>query len=221
MLPVFRRRLKLPELSDSHQILLGKVMTFVLGMLVTVISFYYSRMQDLTIFDMLLNVTAFFMLPMLIPMLLCLFIRKTASWAVFASMLGGFLPSLANRFFGLELSYQARGLAVCLCSVAGYVVSVFFYGRSSEEYRERCREFYARMFRPVDFEREVGGGTDYHQLKVIGLLAIVTGVLLLLLLLVPNGGGGRICILSISGFILAVGLLMRVGARRVARREEG
>ena len=221
--PVFRRWFKLPELSDARQIAAGKMMTFVLGVVVMLMAIFYSRLQGLTIFDLLLNLIAFFMLPMLIPMLLCLFIRRTAPWAVFASMLAGFIPSVVDKVFTLGLSYQLKGFIVIICSVAAYLVSTLFYKNSPEEYKERCREFYKRMYTPVDFEKEVGDANDGYQLKVIGTLSVITGALLMLLLLVPNPLSGRICILSVCGFILLVGLLMlRAAARRpkpVAEKE--
>jgi Na+/proline symporter len=216
MLPVFRRWLHLPEWTDSKQILAGKVTTFLLGMLVTTMALFYSKMQELTIFDLFLNVIAFFMLPLLIPMILCLFIKKTASWAVFASMSAGFLPSLLDMLFKWGLSYQAKGLIVALCSAGAYLISMLFYSRSPEEYKGRCREFYERMHRPVDFEKEVGSGNDTHQLKVIGILSIITGGLLFLLLFIPNELPGRLCIAAVSGFILLVGLVMVAAAKRTS-----
>lgn len=208
MIPVFRRLLRLPEWSDSKQIAAGKIATFVLGMFVTALALFYSQMKGLSIFDFLLNVIAFLMLPMLIPMILCLFIKRTAPWAVFASMFAGFAPYLTDKILHLGMSYQSKGLLVCLFSIAAYFVSALFYKQSPEEYKARCREFYERMHRPVDFANEVGECSDNYQLKVIGILALITGALLLALLLVPNTGFGRICILSVCAFILLVGLLM-------------
>jgi len=215
MLPVFRRWLKLPEWSDNAQILGGKICTFVLGLAVTGLALFYSQMKGLSIFDFLLNVIAFLMLPMLIPMILCLFIKRTASWAVYASMFAGFVPYLTDKVLSLGMSYQAKGLLVCLFSVVAYFVSALFYKNAPEEYKERCREFYKRMHTPVDFEKEVGQSSDNYQLKVIGILSLVTGGLLLLLLMVPNTLFGRGCILSVCGFILLVGLLMlRAGLKK-------
>lgn len=217
MLPIFRRWLKLPEWDDAKQITAGKVTTFVLGLAVTAMALFYSQMQELSIFDLLLNMIAFLMLPMLIPMILCLIIKKTASWAVFASMLAGFLPSVIDKVFALEMSYQGKGFIVAVCSVTAFLISMLFYDRSPDEYKQRCKEFYDRMHTPIDFEKEVGGSTDYHQLKVIGILSMITGGLLSLLLLVPNELFGRICILCVCGFIILVGLLMVLAARRTAR----
>jgi len=208
MLPVFRRGLKLPEWSDNAQIRGGKICTFILGVGVTGIALYYSQMTGLSIFDFLLNVIAFLMLPLLIPMILCLFIKRTASWAVYASMFIGFIPYLADKILNLGMSYQAKGMLVCLFSAVAYFVSALFYKTAPEEYKERCREFYKRMRTPVDFEKEVGQSNDHYQLKVIGILSLITGGLLLLLLLVPNTLFGRSCILSVCGFILLIGLLM-------------
>ena len=216
MLPVFRRWLKLPEWNDHRQIAAGKITTFVLGMVVTAMALFYSRLQGLSIFDLFLNIIAFLMLPLLIPTVLCLFIRKTASWAVFASMGAGFIPFILDKLFGWGLSYQAKGFIVALCSLAAYLVSTRFYRSSPQEYKDRCIEFYSRMSRPVDFEKEVGDASDSYQLKTIGILSMVTGALLFLLLLVPNELFGRLCILSVGGFILLVGLAMLIAAKRHA-----
>lgn len=215
MLPVFRRWLRLPEWSDAKQITAGKVTTFILGMLVTLMAVFYSQMKELSIFDLLLNVVAFFMMPLLIPMILCLFIKRTASWAVFASMLAGFLPSMLDMVFGWGLSYQGKGFIVCFCSVAAYLISTLFYKNSPDEYKERCREFYDRMHMPIDFEKEVGECTSGYQLKTIGILSLITGGLLLFLLLIPNPLFGRLCILSVCGFILIIGgIMLKAGLKQ-------
>jgi len=217
MIPVFRRWLRLPEWSDAKQIVAGKITTFVLGLLVTGLAVFYSQMKGLSIFDFLLNVIAFLMLPMLIPMILCLLVKRTASWAVFASMIAGFLPYLTDKILELSMSYQAKGLLVCLFSVSAFFISALFYKRSPKEYKDSCREFYERMHTPVDFEAEVGAGNDSYQLKMIGILAMITGGLMLALLLVPNTLFGRGCILSICCFVFAVGLLMWMAGRRQTR----
>jgi solute:Na+ symporter, SSS family len=217
MLPIFRRRLNLPEWTDAKQIAAGKVVTFILGMLVTAMALFYSQMQGLTIFDLLLNVIAFFMLPLLIPMILCLFFKRTASWAVIASMLAGFVPSLLDKAFAWGLSYQGKGFIVCVCSVTAFLISTRFYKNSPDEYKQRCKEFYDRMHRPVDFEKEVGQCTSRYQLKTIGILSIVTGALLLLLLLIPNPLSGRLCILSVCAFILTIGIVMLVAGLKQPR----
>lgn len=216
--PVFRRWFKRAEWSDARQIAAGKAATFILGLLVTVLALFYSQMKGLSIFDFLLNVIAFLMLPMLIPMLLCLFIKHTAPWAVYASMIAGFVPYLADKVMHLGMSYQLKGTFVCLFSILAYLVSMFFYKNSPEDYKTRCEEFYKKMHTPVDFEKEVGQCSANYQLKVIGGLSIVTGGLILLLLLVPNTLFGRLCILSVSGFILLTGLLMLCAGLKQSRR---
>ncbi|MFA5689842.1 MAG: hypothetical protein WC959_12000 [Kiritimatiellales bacterium] len=217
MLPIFRRWFRLPEWSDAKQILAGKIATFLLGMVVTAVAIFYSRMEGVSIFDMFLNIVAFFMLPLQIPMILCLFVKRTASWAVFVSMLAGFLPTLIDKIFNLGMSYQLRGFMVVLFSVSAYLIAALFYKRSPQEYKERCEEFYRRMHTPINFEKEVGSANDSFQLRIIGRLSAATGALLMLLLLVPNDLSGRLCIFSVCGFILLVGLVMVLAAKRRER----
>jgi Na+/proline symporter len=218
IIPVFRRWLQWAEWSDQRQILAGKVATFFLGMVITLLALFYSSMRELSIFDFLLNVMGFLVLPIMVPMLLCLFIKKTASWAVLASMFAGFIPSVLDKVFGWGLSYQGKGFIVFFTSVAAFMISTLFYKSSPEEYKKRCEEFYTRMHRPVDFEKEIGESNDTNQMNVIGLLAVATSLLLMLLLLIPNPLSGRICILSICLFILFVGLFM-VGVARFRARK--
>jgi len=123
-------------------------------------------------------------------------------------MITGFIPYLLDKILGLGLSYQAKGFIVFSCSVAAFLVSMLFYKSSPEDYKERCAEFYRKMHTPVDFEKEVGESNDGYQLKVIGLLGIITAGLIFLLLLVPNALSGRLCILSVGLFVLVIGGLM-------------
>lgn len=216
LLPGLLGALRLPEVPAAKQVLAGRIATLCCGAVIILLALGYASMSGVSLFDLMLKIVAFFFMPQMVPLLLFLFLRKTASWAAISSIICGFMPSLANFIFQFGWSYQVQGLWVVAAAAFGYVIAIPFWRGSAPDYRERVAEFYARMHQPVDFKSEVGVGSDAQQMRLIGRFGTVLAAALLLLLFLPNPFQGRLMILAVSLFILAISaLLLWSAARRV------
>jgi SSS family solute:Na+ symporter len=218
ILPALLGVVKLPALPERHQVVAGRIATLGCGAVIILLALGYASLSGVSLFDFMLQIVAFFFMPQMVPMLLFLFLRKTAPWAAVSSILAGFVPSLANFFLEFGWSYQVQAVWVITSAMAGYLVAIPFWSRSPAEYRERVARFYDCMRRPVDFTREVGAGSDALQMRLIGRFGCVLAVAFLLLLFLPNPPEGRWSIMGISLFVFGISALLIWRATREARR---
>lgn len=219
LLPAHRRLWKMKPINPDREVVLGKITTVLSGCVVMSIALYYSTIKDASIFDVMLTIIAQLIAPQVIPLLLFLFIRKVPRWAILTSLVGGYLPSLIILAGGIECSYQQKGLAVLIGSVGGFLISRLFWNRVSDEEKAATQAFYDRMEKPIDFENEVGKGNDSFQLIMIGRFALLLGGLFLLLMIPVDTAAGRWVILTISGFVGGIGLLMLLSGKKIAKKE--
>ena len=220
ILPSIFRAMGRERLSEQREVTYGRYITVGLGVIIMATAMFYSEMQGITLFDLMLSISNMLMLPQFVPLVLFLFVRRVPGWAALASMFAGFAPSFVNLIFDLGWSYQEKSLAILICSVSVYVLSILFYGKDSSEKRAKYKAFYETMERPVDFKKEVGASNDVFQLTQVGSFSLVLGSLALLLLFIESSPLGIICILSIAGFVSGCGVLMLWAAKREKRRIE-
>ena len=119
------------------------------------------------------------------------------------------IPS-AFGFFSAELfgetwSFQQKVFVNLTVGIVVYLLTMPFWNRTPEVYKRQAQDFFDRMLTPVDFEKEIGIPNDLRQLKIIGSFAAVIGGVICMLVLLPNPLIGRLGILFVGGFVLAVG----------------
>lgn len=221
LLPPVRRLLRLPDSPPSREVFHGKVTTVVSGLIVMGVALIYSMVQNVTIFTLMLQISGRLILPQMIPLVLFLFVRKVPRWSILSSIIGGYIPSLVELVFNLKLSYQIMGFWVLVGGGAGFLISALFWRNTNEGEKTATEEFYKKMERPVDFEREVGSANDSFQLLQIGRFAAFLGVAALFLMIPLDTAAGRWVVAAISGFVGGIGLLMICAGRRIEKNQTG
>jgi Na+/proline symporter len=217
-----REVLKLEPLSDAFLVRLCRIISTVLGIVIIGFSLLLATQEKVKLFDTFLLMGAVIGTPILMPLLAGLIIRRLPSWSYFLIVGGAALPSLyalvAETWWGKEpWTIQERGAWVLGFGLLGILASIPLARFSSARQRERERKFFERMETPVDFEKEVGGGNDATQARLIGRVILLIAALLCLLLFLPNPVSGRLIILTLVILVGAVGGLLVWAARREAR----
>jgi Na+/proline symporter len=215
IIPALLRLFNLRSIPARAEVLLSRVVTIGMGTSIILLSLFYSKLKGTDLFEIALNFMAIVLIPTSVPMLLAILVKRTAAWAAASSILFGFLPSLLQILFGLDWTFQERTFFITSGAVIGFLISIPFYRSSSAEYRSRVEGFFSKMHRPVDFEKEVGSSNDGKQMLIIGRYSLALGLFLTLLILIPNPLWARLSILTVSGFVMLVGLaLLYYGKRR-------
>lgn len=223
LLPAYRKLLGLPPIRPDREVMFGKFATLILGGGVVSVALGYSMIKDTSIFDVMLTIIAQLISPQVIPLMLFLFIRKVPRWAIFSSLIGGYLPSLIILILSFTtnatFSYQQKGMLVLVGSVLGFAVARFFWNRVSADEKATTEAFYAKMMKPVDFESEVGKSNDSLQLVMIGRFSMIAGGLIMLLAIPVETSTGRLVVFSVSGFVGGVGTLIFFLGKRIQKKQ--
>lgn len=223
-----------PQAGERELLAAGKITTAVLGLLVILAGINFSRMADIGLFDLMLQFGTLIAVPYTIPLVLCVFIKRTPAWSGWSSVLVCLAVSLlTTRYLDARWLEQALGLAQplsrteagywtiaaglflnVLAGTAWFVGTMAFWRQSPAQDRERIEAFHARMLTPVDFAREEGAGSDHAQARLLGNLSLAYGSFIALLALIPNPVAGRLGFVFCGAVVIAVGIALKRSAGR-------
>ncbi len=222
VIPPILRKLKRPALSDTGELLAGKILSGLMILYITLIALYLSGIEGKGVFELVLDFAARVNFPLTLPTFLALLFRKAPrSAALLSAGMGLIIPTIAFPLLEAQdvaVTFQLRVLIIALSGIAGYFISYAFPQFDNEEVREKIRDFYRTMHTPVDFEKEVGESNDHLQMLILGRLSLLVAGMIALLLLVPNPLSDRLLILGMSAAVGAIGWLLLWGGKRARKR---
>lgn len=229
----FYQPLLRPQATDEQLLKVGRIATFVLGVLVIYISIRMAEIKELGLFRTMQRVSILIGVPVTVPLLLGLVIRRTPPWSAWSTVLVGFFGSMfVGQFFTPERGAAFFGHAALDAESREYWIQGFqffanialastwfigtklFWSRCTPEYRAQVDAFFAKMTTPVDFNREEGvaAANDGQQSRAVGWLSLAYGVFVCLLAFIPNSIVGRLAFLGCGGVVVLIGvLLLRAG----------
>lgn len=222
-----------PRASDRELVITGKVTTTLMGVLVILAGLYFSQLEHVGLFDLMVQFGTLVAVPYTLPLVLCLFVKRTPPWAGWSTVFLCFTVSLlttrhldaawVQRTFALAEPLSKADAAYWTVA-AGLIMNVgvgslwffasrLFWNASSPAYRARVEQFFVQMRTPVDFQREIGAASDQQQAAVLGGLCLAYGGFISLLALIPNPLSGRLGFLFCGGVVVVIGLALRRAAR--------
>jgi SSS family transporter len=230
--PFFR-----PQGDDRHMLRASKLTTIVLGLIVIGVALKMSELKDMNLFKLTQRTSILIGVPIVVPLMLGLLIKRTPPWSAWSTVLVGFMSSIfisdyltpewAAPLFGYQgaldaasREYWRQGIEMVGNFVIGgswFALTTLFWKSSSPAHRQEVETFITRLDTPVDFAREEGAANanDARQASVVGWLCAAYGGFVMLLALIPNPLIGRLAFVGCGGSVLLVaGLLLR-SARRI------
>ena len=229
--PVLRKKA-----ADRELVLAGEVSTVIFGLIVVGLAASVVVGAKISLFDAFIYMNAYLGLPLGVPMLLAMFIRKVPRWAGWVTALFGVgvtvvlydvLPTAVGReffqpFLGENIYHYATTNRFVMTNMVGVpLIMLFFVGTRlfyrpapNTEAERDVAEFFRRMKTPVNFETEVGGDNTAQQAGLLGRIAWMYGAFIVLLVLIPNSLADRISIFACALIPLGVGLGLSSYARR-------
>ncbi len=228
-----------PAATDRELLVTGKITTVSLGIIVILVAQSYSRLQDLSLFQLMLDFGILVALPQTLPLVLGIFIRRTPAWSGWSTVLIGFVVSWVTRHhltlswaletFGMggsdlttwEKQNWDQGVAVfsnVIICTAWFLFTRFFYAREPAVYREAIEEFSRRIETPVEYAKdEIEAPTDDRQSWLIGWLCLPYGAIVMLMALIPNPWLGRAGFAFSGAVVALVGWLLVRQAKPAAK----
>ncbi|MGI9232843.1 MAG: sodium:solute symporter family transporter, partial [Woeseiaceae bacterium] len=227
--PFVARRGRIVE--DKTQLRIGQMVSLVNGILVICVAQFFMSLKELSLFDLMMSVTTMIQMPLLMPLMLGMIVKKTPSWAPWVTVALGLAVSwlVANvitadvfaAWIGIEdlTRREASELNVVLTIAAHvFITATFFcstsflYREERDQHREETNRFFADLETPVvsDGEQSV---YDRQQRDKLGSMVIIMGTGILLMTLIPNPAWGRLLFVLCALSILSIGASLKKSAR--------
>jgi Na+/proline symporter len=224
LVPRLRNAMGLPPLSDRRNLFWAKVVTVILGILVISYSLLMSSGGEIVLFDAYFIIGSVVGLPIAIPMLAALYIKRLPSWSYFFITGMCLIPSawslIQGHLYDNPWTIQDRSMWVLIFAAIGTLICMPFYRRSSAAYLKQSDAFFDRMRTPVDFEKEIGVTRDFDQLRLMGNTCLIAAGLLSCLFVMVRAWWEAGCVAFLVIFVVVIGVLLRVGASRERKRAE-
>jgi len=74
-------------IDDAKLLNLSRLLSFISGVLVILMALFFKSLKELSLFDLMMSVSSMVQVPLLIPLIVGLFIKKTPRWAPWATVL--------------------------------------------------------------------------------------------------------------------------------------
>lgn len=221
--------------SEAKVLAASKIVTILFGLLIIVAGLAMSELKGFGLFDALMLVSTLVAFPVLIPSLLCFFIRKTPDWAGWATIAVGacvssFIafvvsPEMIQNVFNLDTPLTARefaemksitlGVVGHVCITGGFFLCTqFFYKEPVGKRAEEINKFFSNVDTPVVVEESAETRQmDRKQHYLLGRVLLMASGALTLLVLVPNPLWGRVLYLLMAAIVGFISFLLLRAAK--------
>lgn len=217
--------------SDQQLLNVSRLLSFISGILVIFMALFFKSLKELSLFDLMMSVSTMIQVPLLIPLIVGLFIRKTPRWAPWATVLLGLFvswfmkdvltPQVFASWIGMnELTAREvvdmnlmLTLAAHIVITAGFFcLTSVFYREAQDDYRLMREDFFVDLETPVIAD-DAQDEFDRQQRDKLGAMVIYMGGGVLLMALIPNPLWGRMIFVLCSLIISTIGVLLKRSTR--------
>ncbi|GAD79778.1 sodium:solute symporter family transporter [Vibrio ezurae] len=226
-----------PHASQKELVAVSKATTVILGLIIIAIGLFINSLKHLSLFDIVLNIGALIGFPMLIPILLGMWIRKTPDWAAWTTLIVGGIVSYVfgialtahdvEHIMGLDQALTTRewadlkvglSLAAHVIFTGGFfMLTTLAYKGLTPEREKEVDQLFTNWNTPVVAEGEAQQDLDTKQRSMLGNLICVAGFGVLAMALIPNEPTGRLLFLVCGSIVLCVGILLVNASKKGAR----
>jgi len=227
--PFLARRGK--QADDKKLLKLSMLLSFISGILVIFMALFFKSLKDLSLFDLMMSVSAMIQVPLLIPLIVGLFIKKTPQWAPWVTVLLGLTvswfmkdvltPQVFSNWIGIEelTRREASDMNLMLTLAAHIFITAGFFSLTSLFYKEEKdrknsdrKSFFVDLETPVIAD-ETQGEYDRLQHHKLGSIVMIMGAGVMMMSLIPNPLWGRLMFVACALLILLIGYLLKRSAR--------
>lgn len=220
------------QFSDDKRLLkISRWVSFISGVLVIVVALYFKSLKELSLFELMMSVSTMIQVPLMIPLIFGIFIRRTPSWAPWATVALGLLVSwFVANVLTAEVFAELVGLPALtpreivdidlMLTLAGHLLitagffcaTTLFYREASDKYKIETDRFFEDLKTPVISDSQQDD-YDREQRNKLGLMIKIMGGGMLLLALIPNPLWGRLMFICCALIIFLLGTMLQKSAR--------
>lgn len=227
--PLLRKRGKEP--SDQAMLRVGMLVSLIAGLLVIIAALFFKSLKELSLFDLMMQVSTMIQVPLLTPLLFGIFIKRTPLWAPWMTVVVGmcvswymmnvFSAQTLGTWLGMDTltSREAVDLSL-MATIAGHLFitagffcsTALFYKPKNDKYIADTEAFFKDVETPVyaDSEQDF---YDQKQRDKLGSMVMIMGAGVLAMTLIPNPVSGRIIFLICAVILFSIGFLLKKSAK--------
>ncbi len=217
-----------PEAGEKQLLRISKFTTLAFGAIIISIGVLLGRGSIPGLFSLTNQLAASLLMPMTVPLALCLIVLRTPSWSGWSTALVGLVVSgLIKLAFPAILPVLLPGLhghvtpsertdalfflttfAVTGAGTAWFLFTGLFYRYSSAEHLVRIEALRVNLNTTVQEPATDAVAKNRPLYKVLGVLGTMYGLAICLFTLIPNNFAGRMGFLFCGTVMLAIGIIM-------------
>jgi solute:Na+ symporter, SSS family len=234
--PLFRK-----NASERELLIAARASSLLLGCWTIMVGIWFSKLTQMPLFEWTLLLAGLITIPLTVPLVLGLFIKKTPGWSAWSTVLVGLVVAYLVKFrlpvqwvagrIGIDrelsiseaadIQFSAMILVVTVVTFVWFLFTRRFFQKVSPERQLQVDEFFKKMDTPVTPDSDEHRHTDSVQYQRLSVLCLAYGGFTLLGVLIPNPLSGRLCFAFCGGVIMAVGGWLRViYIRKTRHRQE-
>lgn len=226
--PLLARRNR--QVDDNRQLWIGRMISVISGTLAICAAQFFVTLRDLSLFELMMSFSTMIQMPLFLPLILGLVVKRTPSWAPWATVVVGMIASWLSAYvitadvfaswIGIEelTRREASELNVIITIAAHlfvttpfFLATCFFYREDRDSHREETKRFFADLETPVISDDE-HSDVDRQQRNKLGTMVLIMGTGMLLMTLIPNPYWGRLLFLGCALVILLIGASLKMSA---------
>ncbi|MBR9910920.1 MAG: transporter [Gammaproteobacteria bacterium] len=221
------------ETSDKKLLRISQFISFLSGLLVITVALWFASLKELSLFELMMSVSTMVQVPMMVPLLFGIFIKKTPPWASWATVAVGLFVSwfVMNVFtadvfaslFGIESLTDRETIDMNIILTIGghlfitagfFCATSLFYNESTDKHKLETDRFFEDLQTPVVADDQQDD-FDRQQRHKLGLMVKIMGSGVLLMALIPNPMWGRLMFVACAAAILTIGIMLQKSSRPV------
>lgn len=219
------------NVSDAHLLKVGRIVSFICGILAIVMGLFFKSLKDMSLFDLMMSLSSMVQVPLLVPLFWGMLVKRVPQWAPWVTVIFGLFISwliinvltveVFAALFGLEPFTAREASDMRLILIIGghvfltsgfFLATSLFYNPSKDSNRQETEKFFIDVETPFISDDEQDD-VDRQQRKKLGTMVLIMGSGLLLMMLIPNPLWGRLVFLSCALVILLIGWALTNSAR--------
>ncbi len=223
--PYLRRRGK--HVEDKQLLRTSMVISFVSGVVVIGIGLFFKSLKELSLFDLMMSVSAMVQVPLLIPLIIGMFVKKTPRWAPWATVLLGLSLSWLMKSFvtpdvvagwidiagftkreSADLNLMLTLGVHLFVTIPFFCATALFYNEATDDNKTGREHFFEQLETPVVAD-ELQQAVDQQQRSKLGGMVMAMSAGILLMALIPNPLWGRLVFVGCAVVICTIGVLLR------------
>lgn len=219
------------QTSDKKLLRISQLISFISGIGVIIAALYFASLRELSLFELMMSVSTMVQVPMMVPLLFGIFVKRTPQWAPWATIIVGMGVSwmvgnvvtaeVFASWFGVETLTKREIIELnIILTIAGHVfitagffcLTSLFYNEAKDKNKVETDRFFEDLQRPViadDQQDEI----DRQQRHKLGTIVMCMSAGILLMALIPNPFWGRMIFVMCAVVISTIGFLLKRSAK--------